>query len=54
MAQFWIDFSGYCFVEAKNKEDAKRIFWEQVEIEDDDILHEVNLSIMGVENAYED
>ena len=54
MAKFWVDFSGYCFVEAENEEDARRVFWEQVEIEDSDVMHEVNLCIMGIENADED
>lgn len=30
MPKFWIDFSGYCMVEAPNKEQAENIFWENI------------------------
>lgn len=26
--KFWIDFEGYCSIEAENADEAERIFWE--------------------------
>jgi hypothetical protein len=54
MAKFWVDFNGYVCVEAKDKENAMEVFWEQVKIEENDIFHDVYLDIDGVEEKYID
>ena len=30
MKTFWIDFSGYCKVEAENEEEAREVFWKNL------------------------
>lgn len=30
MSKFWIDFQGYCCVDANNKEEAEEIFWNNI------------------------
>lgn len=35
MKSFWIDFSGYCTVEASNEEEARKIFWDNVSLDPD-------------------
>ncbi len=35
MKSFWIDFSGYCKVEASNEEEARKIFWDNVSLGSD-------------------
>lgn len=35
MKSFWINFSGYCKVEAFNEEKARKIFWDNVSLDSD-------------------
>ncbi len=30
MSKFWIDFQGYCCVDANSKEEAEEIFWDNI------------------------
>lgn len=32
MKRFYIDFSGYCEIEAETEEEAERIFWERLPV----------------------
>jgi hypothetical protein len=45
--KYYVDFDGYCIIEADNKEEAKRIFWEKVS--SDEPLPSNIYEIQGVE-----
>lgn len=48
MSKFWIDFSGYCCVEANSKEEAEEIFWDNI-TPSDNPLYDINYQVDTVE-----
>lgn len=50
MSKFWIDFSGYCMVEAPNKEQAEEIFWDNI-TPDANALYDINYQVDTVEEV---
>lgn len=48
MARFWIDFQGYCCVDAETKEQAEEIFWENI-TPDANALYDINYQVDTIE-----
>lgn len=48
MSKFWIDFQGYCCVEANSKEEAENIFWDNI-TPPDNPLCDINYQVDNVE-----
>lgn len=44
MKKFYVDFKGYCVIEAETEADAERIFWEKLpSISDSDVWDVQNI-----------
>ena len=48
MKRFWIDFQGYCCVDAETKEQAEEIFWENV-TPNTNALYDINYQVDTIE-----
>jgi len=50
MARFWIDFQGYCCVDAETKEQAEEIFWENI-TPNTNALYYINYQVDTIETV---
>lgn len=48
MKKFWIDFSGYCSIEAETREEAEEKFWQGLQTPSKDAFDDV-YDIEGIE-----
>ncbi len=51
MSKFWIDFQGYCCVDANSKEEAEEIFWDNMDsiTPSDNHLYDITYQVDTVE-----
>lgn len=48
MSKFWIDFQGYCCVDANSKEEAEEIFWDNI-LPSCNPLYDINYQVNTIE-----
>ena len=53
MSKFWIDFQGYCCVDANSKEEAEEKFWDDI-LPPDNSLYDINYQIDTIEKEEEE
>lgn len=53
MPKFWIDFSGYCMVEAPNKEQAEEQFYRNFHLDISNPICNETYEIEGIEEVSE-